>query len=240
MPEGFKKSLNISLIKNILSGISVLDNDMNFNNQPAPSKQCDFVNFIVGSQDDMEDKSVVTKVKVINENISSTNSLSNFSNLPDNNWSSSSSPESVYNDNYNDLYQTEEELEHFLDDKRERQHEMFMKNKSFVKNKIGENEIKVTSHPTENLVKNVSFITRCIQQRPMVCYDYSCKTRNPSFKHVELLTPVKEKKWSEDYKMELQFLQENFSEVLPEILYDVVRKTRHGSSTLYCLPPYKI
>jgi len=40
----------------------------------------------------------------------------------------------------------------------------------------------------------------------------------------ELLTPVKEKKWFEDYKMELQFLQQNFSEVLPEILYDVVRK----------------
>jgi len=42
---------------------------------------------------------------------------------------------------------------------------------------------------------------------------------------IELLTPVKEKKWFEDYKMELQFLQENFSKVLPEILYDVVRKS---------------
>jgi len=45
-----------------------------------------------------------------------------------------------------------------------------------------------------------------------------------TFFFIELLTPVKEKKWFEDYKMELQFLQENFSEVLPEILYDVVRK----------------
>lgn len=45
-----------------------------------------------------------------------------------------------------------------------------------------------------------------------------------TFVFLELLTPVKEKKWFEDYKMELQFLQENFSEVLPEILYEVVRK----------------
>lgn len=143
MSEGFEKSLNILLIKNILSGISVLDNDMNFNNRPSPSKHCDFVNFIAGTQDDMEDKSVVTKVKVINENISSTNSLSNLSNLLDNNWPSSSSPESVYNYNYNDIYQTEDELDDFLDEQRESQLEMiFMKNKSFVENKISENEIK--------------------------------------------------------------------------------------------------
>jgi len=143
MSEGFEKSLNMLLIKNMLSGISVLDNDMNFNNLPAPSTHCDFVNFIAETQDDMEYKSVVPKVKVINENISSTNSLSNFSNLLDNNCPSSYSPESVYNDNYNDPYQTEEELDDFLDEQKERQLEMmFMKNKSFVENKISENEIK--------------------------------------------------------------------------------------------------
>ncbi|CAI6364860.1 unnamed protein product [Macrosiphum euphorbiae] len=244
MSEGFEKSLNILLIKNILSGISVLDNDMNFNNRPSPSKHCDFVNFIAGTQDDiMEDKSVVTKVKVINENISSTNSLSNLSNLLDNNWPSSSSPESVYNYNYNDIYQTEEELDDFLDEQRESQLEMiFMKNKSFVENKISENEIKVTSNPTANIVKNTSFITKCKTKRPMVSYDFSCKTLNPSFKHVELLTPVKEKKWFEDYKMELQFLQENFSEVLPEILYDVVRKrvTDPVHYIVYHLIKYKV
>ncbi|KAE9531522.1 hypothetical protein AGLY_010728 [Aphis glycines] len=108
----------------------------------------------------------------------------------------------------------------------EDEHEMMyiIENKSFIENKISEKEIKGTTHPTASLVKNYSFITRCTKQRPMVCYDYLCKTRSPSFKRVELLTPVKEKKWFEDYKMELQFLQENFSEVLPEILYDVVRK----------------
>jgi len=150
MSEGSEKSLNILLIKNILSGISMLDNDTNFNenfnNQPAPSKHCDFVNFIVRTQDDMEEKSVVTKVKVINENKSSTNSLSNFSNSLDNNWPSSPSPESVYNDNYNNLYQTEEELDDFLDEQRERQLEMmFMKNKSFAENTMGENEVKGTN-----------------------------------------------------------------------------------------------
>jgi len=143
MSEGFEKSSHILLIKNILSGISMPDNDMNFNNLPAPSKHYDFVNFIVGTQNDIEDKSVVSKVKVINENISSSNSLSNFSNLLDNNWPSSFSHESVYNDNYNDLYQTEEELDDFLDEQKERQLEMmFTKNNFVVENKISENEIK--------------------------------------------------------------------------------------------------
>lgn len=143
MSEGFEKSLHILLIKNILSGISVLDNDMNFNNPPAPSKHYDVVNFIEGTQNDMEDKSVIPKVKVINENISSTNSLSNFSNLLENNWPSSFSLESVYNDNYNDLYQTEEEFDDFLEEQKECQLEMmFTKNKFFVENRISENEIK--------------------------------------------------------------------------------------------------
>lgn len=143
MSEGFEKNLHILLIKNILSGISVLDNDMNFNNIPAPSKHYDFVNFTEGTQNNMENKLVVSKVKVINENISSTNSLSNFLNLLDNNWPSSFSLESVYNDNYNDLYQTEEELDDFLKEQKECQLEMmFMKNKFFVENRISENEIK--------------------------------------------------------------------------------------------------
>lgn len=120
----------------------------------------------------------------------------------------------------------------------------------------------MTSNPTANIVKNTSFITKCKTKRPMVSYDFSCKTLNPSFKHVgwnsdtncvrrslnfyfffiELLTPVKEKKWFEDYKMELQFLQENFSEVLPEILYDVVRKrvTDPVHYIVYHLIKYKV
>lgn len=97
--------------------------------------------------------------------------------------------------------------------------------------------------------KNMVVCTgQCKNIKPNVCYDYACKARNPSlrqvgqnscyknyitgslnfyfffFPPVELLTPVKEEKWFEAYKTELEFLREHFSEVLPEILEDVVRK----------------
>lgn len=143
MSDELENNLNILLIKNILSGISVIDDDMDFYNLPTSSKHCDFVNFTVRTQDDMEDKPAVNQEKVTNEKISSTNSLSNSSNLLDNNWPSSFSRESVYNDNYSDLYEIKDELEDFFDEQKERQLEnMFKKNKSFVENKISENEIK--------------------------------------------------------------------------------------------------
>lgn len=146
MSDGFEKSINILMIKNILSGITVpdnVDNDTNLNDLPASSKHDDFANFINGTQDDiMEDKSAITNLKVINGNTSPKNSLSNFSNLLDNNWPSSFSQESVYNDNYNDLYQ-EDEWGGFLDEQKERQLKMMaVKNKSFEENKISENEMK--------------------------------------------------------------------------------------------------
>jgi len=128
MSDGFENSLHILLIKKLLSGISVLDNvddDTNFNNPLISSKQEDI------------------ELKVIHENISATNSVSNFSNLLDNNWPRSFSRESVYNDNYNGLYQMQDEWDDFSDEQKERQLKMMlMKNKSFVENKISENEIK--------------------------------------------------------------------------------------------------
>lgn len=36
--------------------------------------------------------------------------------------------------------------------------------------------------------------------------------------------PVKDKRWSESYKMESEFLRANFSEVLPGIIDNVVKK----------------
>lgn len=128
MSDEFENSLHILLIKKLLSGISVFDNvddDTNFNDPTISSKQ-EYI-----------------ELKVNNENISATNSVSNFSNLLDNNWPRSFSQESVYNDNYNGLYQMQDEWDDFSDEQKERQlKNMIMKNKSFVENKISENEIK--------------------------------------------------------------------------------------------------
>lgn len=40
----------------------------------------------------------------------------------------------------------------------------------------------------------------------------------------DVLVPVKDKNWLEAYEIELEFLEKNYSEVLPKILYDVIRK----------------
>lgn len=73
MSHGIKNNLNLFLIKKILSEIFVSNNQNNINDPKSSSKHNDLVNFSDKTQVD-DENSVFTKVKIINENITSTNS----------------------------------------------------------------------------------------------------------------------------------------------------------------------
>lgn len=77
MSDGIKNNLNLFLIKKILSEILVADNQNNINGLKSSLKHNYLVNFSDKTQVD-DENSVFTKVKIINENITSTNSRSSF------------------------------------------------------------------------------------------------------------------------------------------------------------------
>lgn len=76
MSDGINNNLNLFLIKKILSEILIPDNQNNINDPKSSSKHNDSVNFSDKTQ--VDENSVFTKVKIINENITSTNLRSNY------------------------------------------------------------------------------------------------------------------------------------------------------------------
>jgi len=76
MSDGIKNNLNLFLIKKILSEILVPDNQNNINDPKSSSKHNDSINF--SDKTKVDENLVFTKVKIINENITSINSRSNF------------------------------------------------------------------------------------------------------------------------------------------------------------------
>lgn len=143
MPDGFKKRLNVFLIKHILFEILEIENHYNFNDKQASSKLDAFVNISDVMKVDMDETLFDTKENVINKILSTHNLQSSFSNSLKNNWSNSIYHESIVYDSKNILYQMEDECEDFLDEQKELPLEMmFTKNKSFLEDKIVEKEIK--------------------------------------------------------------------------------------------------
>ncbi|VVC36839.1 Hypothetical protein CINCED_3A006250 [Cinara cedri] len=148
----------------------------------------------------------------------SNNNLLHFTSKSPNNWLGSFSRKSCKIDFDNDTNDQVDDT-HFDD---------FWNKPWRVRKSVSDNDQEIGKIEIPlGTIKEVSFVSDHLKKRPTVCFDYSCKIRYPPLGHsddVKLSTSVKEKMWLEGYKKELNFLQENFSDVLPGILYDVVRK----------------